>query len=547
MHGASDVTVVVRTVDGQALGRLLARLADGRLPQRVIIVDDRDRPRRGSQPQLPTDLAGPLTSRLTVLEGPRRGPLSARNVGWRPATTPWVAFIAEDAEVPADWFAALVDDLRSAAVDEGRPGLWTRGASPVVVVYGRQQGEPAPTEGSEPEPRAQLEPRAQGGAGVQAAAWDTVDAAYRRDVLAALGGFDERIGDPSLGQLEFEMRVGRRARFVRGARTVKHPAATGVRKGGMLPQHSRAAEVLLARLYGRVWRLDAGVPATGVTGHLLTSAALAVGATAAVVAAVGKRRAAWLVTAAAAGGWAVGTVNTIAERLRQSSPSPPATVWVVVTSPFQSLVATRWWLEGARRAIRASPWGPTRPKAVLFERSVLESAGAPEFAPTAQSAPAFAPTAYAAPEAAEAVQRLRRAGIGMAVLAAQPEIATGLASATSVDAANAELGERLGGVDVWAVCPHGPGERCDCRPPRPALVHRAVQHLGVSTADCVLIGQREDFLAAAVHAGVRAIACRTASEPDQDAAVAFETESSLDGLVDRILAESGVVPVASAP
>src|SRR6266542_3198741 len=150
MSDRSRFDVVVPTVGRPSLERLLEALAraDGPLPGRVLLVDDRRRPDR---PLLPGGVPGRLARQTVVIGGRAAGPAAARNDGWRRATATWVALPA--ARPPTDW-------ERNVAALEG-------------------------------------------------ARWATADLAYRRAVLAEVGGFDERFRRAYREDADLALRVVR--------------------------------------------------------------------------------------------------------------------------------------------------------------------------------------------------------------------------------------------------------------------------------------------------------------------------------------------------
>ena len=88
------------------------------------------------------------------------------------------------------------------------------------------------------------------------------------------------------------------------------------------------------------------------------------------------------------------------------------------------------------------------------------------------------------PRTAEAVCRLNRAGVAAVMVTNQTGIARGYFTEETLHAANARMREALeaGGarLDGLYVCMHHPSEgeppyraQCDCRKPRPGLLHRA--------------------------------------------------------------------------
>src|SRR5213078_1928552 len=96
------------------------------------------------------------------------GPAAARNVGWRRARAPVVAFTDDDCVPDPGWLAAGV-------------GVLERDAG-VAAVTGRVV-VPLPDKPTDYERDA---------AGLEGAEFVTANCFCRRDVLAALGGFDER-------------------------------------------------------------------------------------------------------------------------------------------------------------------------------------------------------------------------------------------------------------------------------------------------------------------------------------------------------------------
>ena len=158
---AADVTVVVPTYNRR---ELLARTLDSleRLdprPAEVIVVSD------GS-----TDGTGDLVRgrRLSLLESHSTGAGGARNVGWRAARTAIVAFVDDDCTVEPRWADALAEYFADteAGLVQGRT---------------RPAGEAGPNDRT-------LDIRWGNGL------FESCNIAYRREVLEAVGGFDESFG-----------------------------------------------------------------------------------------------------------------------------------------------------------------------------------------------------------------------------------------------------------------------------------------------------------------------------------------------------------------
>lgn len=99
------------------------------------------------------------------------------------------------------------------------------------------------------------------------------------------------------------------------------------------------------------------------------------------------------------------------------------------------------------------------------------------------------------PGVREALQRLRAAGLQLAVVTNQSGIARGLYRERDLAAVHRRLHEELGGVvSAWLHCPHHPeatgpyGGACSCRKPLPGLLHQARELLGVSFAGSFVVG-----------------------------------------------------------
>src|SRR4051812_19130369 len=159
----SDCTVVVPTIGRPSLDVLLDALAgaSGPRPAELVLVDDRPTgvPLSPQRPGLPP---------VRVVRTGGGGPAAARNLGWRTARTPWIAFLDDDVVPDPDWYERRADarDPRRAAGAGGRGG----GGVPRRTARRPPDGNRGP-------------------AGLASSSWITADLAYRRSALAAVGGF----------------------------------------------------------------------------------------------------------------------------------------------------------------------------------------------------------------------------------------------------------------------------------------------------------------------------------------------------------------------
>jgi D-glycero-D-manno-heptose 1,7-bisphosphate phosphatase len=124
------------------------------------------------------------------------------------------------------------------------------------------------------------------------------------------------------------------------------------------------------------------------------------------------------------------------------------------------------------------------------------------------------------PGSAEAIAALNRAGWAVVVVTNQSGVARGLFSFDSVGlvhhAITAMLSDRGAHVDAFQFCPHHPEAEiaefrrdCDCRKPRPGMLHRAARELGLDLAASWMVGDRTSDLEAGAAAGCRTALVRT--------------------------------------
>jgi histidinol-phosphate phosphatase family protein len=495
--------VVIPTAGRESLSRLLDSLAEGGgpPPARTIVVDDRPEP-------VPIERPG-----IEVLASGGRGPAAARNVGWRAATAEWVAFLDDDVVAPPGWRAGLADDLE----DLPEHAAGSQGAIRVPPTDSRR-----PTDWE------------RNVRGLEDARWATADMAYRRPALAAVGGFDERFRrayreDADLGlrliEAGFEIRAG--------SRHVIHPVRPAGPGVSVRLQAGNADDALMRAVHGRDWRERAGAPRGRLPLHVLTTAA---GLAAVAALAAGRRRAAGVAAAA----WAAATAEfawrrtapgprsakEIATMTWTSAALPPAAVWHRLRGELRARREVRpGALAAPPRAARPS-WG--RPAAVLLDRDGTLVQDVPYNGDPAAVRPM--------PGARDALERLRAAGVQLAVVSNQSGVGRGLLSESDVRAVNARIEELLGPLGPWMICPHAPDDGCTCRKPAPGLIVRASDALRVPVSDCVVVGDIGADVAAARAAGARSVLVPTPRTRDHEIAEAPAVASSLDGAVDLILA-----------
>ncbi|MBV9382743.1 MAG: HAD-IIIA family hydrolase, partial [Streptosporangiaceae bacterium] len=164
--------------------------------------------------------------------------------------------------------------------------------------------------------------------------------------------------------------------------------------------------------------------------------------------------------------------------------------------------ATWHWLRGRWRARRAHGWPPP-PKAVLFDRDGTLVHDVPYNGDPARVTPVAG--------AAEAIAALRRAGIRPGVVTNQSGVGQGRITVSQMAAVNERIDRLIGPFSTWQVCQHTAEDGCGCRKPAPGLIAAAAAELGVTPAECVVIGDIGADIAAARAAGARGVLVPTAA------------------------------------
>jgi HAD superfamily hydrolase (TIGR01662 family) len=141
------------------------------------------------------------------------------------------------------------------------------------------------------------------------------------------------------------------------------------------------------------------------------------------------------------------------------------------------------------------------------------------------------------PTACQALDLLREAGIPTGVITNQSGIALGLVSPAEVAAVNSRIDRLLGPFAVWEVCPHGALDGCRCRKPRPGMILRAAERLGIPPPELAVIGDIGSDVAAARAAGARGILVPTPVTRRAEIRDAEEVAMTLHGAVARLLTD----------
>lgn len=269
--------------------------------------------------QLPTD----GVEVLVVYDTDRRGPAATRNIGWRRARYDWVSFLDDDVIPGPTWFADLKHDLEFGTDMPVRVG-GVQGNVSVPLPAGRR-----PTDWE----------RSTGG--LASAAWITADMAYRREALAAVGGFDENFPRAYREDADLAFRIRMVGySLVRGRRVVVHPVRPEGPWISLRVQRGNADDAYLRRKYGPRWRRILRVPPGRKRAHL---AVTALGA--ATLACLGVRalRPASVVFGLS---WLAGTAGFAWQRIAPGPRTPREIGTMLASSAVIPPLAVLHWLRG---------------------------------------------------------------------------------------------------------------------------------------------------------------------------------------------------------
>lgn len=113
------------------------------------------------------------------------------------------------------------------------------------------------------------------------------------------------------------------------------------------------------------------------------------------------------------------------------------------------------------------------------------------------------------PEAGPAIRRLNEAGLQVVVVTNQSGAARGYFPPALVEEVHRHLEDLLARegarVDAIYTCLHAPDAGCSCRKPRPGLLLRAAEELGLDLSRSYLVGDRYVDIQTAAQAGVQGI------------------------------------------
>ena len=149
------------------------------------------------------------------------------------------------------------------------------------------------------------------------------------------------------------------------------------------------------------------------------------------------------------------------------------------------------------------------------------------------------------PGVPEAIRLLGEHGFKVVVITNQSGIGRGYFSEEALHLIHRHMLEELAkhGARVDAIyhCPHHPDDGCDCRKPRPGMLLRAAEELGIDLGGSYMVGDAESDVGAGKAAGCRTARIATPTNP-QDADPADHTAADLLSIA-RWIIENAASPI----
>jgi D-glycero-D-manno-heptose 1,7-bisphosphate phosphatase len=145
------------------------------------------------------------------------------------------------------------------------------------------------------------------------------------------------------------------------------------------------------------------------------------------------------------------------------------------------------------------------------------------------------------PWSVDAIRALNQAGLLVVIVTNQAGVARGYFDEELVRQTHAVMDQRVreGGarIDAYYYCPHHPDATvevyratCDCRKPKPGMIHRAAAELGIDVARSFVVGDRWLDVRMGQAAGAAAILVRTG--------YGLEEEAQPDGISADLVADN---------
>ena len=123
------------------------------------------------------------------------------------------------------------------------------------------------------------------------------------------------------------------------------------------------------------------------------------------------------------------------------------------------------------------------------------------------------------PGALAALRRLGQSKYAIAIVTNQSAVGRGIITLDEALAINQQMVTKIraseGRIDACFLCPHSPGDGCDCRKPNPGMLLQAAGELGLDLRRSYLIGDAVSDIEAAQATGAQGILVLTGRGDEQ--------------------------------
>ncbi|OED36795.1 D-glycero-beta-D-manno-heptose-1,7-bisphosphate 7-phosphatase [Chromatiales bacterium (ex Bugula neritina AB1)] len=146
----------------------------------------------------------------------------------------------------------------------------------------------------------------------------------------------------------------------------------------------------------------------------------------------------------------------------------------------------------------------------------------------------------------DAIARLCQADYRVVVVTNQSGIARGLVTLEELHAIHERMHQAVaasgGRIDAVFICPHKPDDDCNCRKPRPGMLHSVMQRLDIELAGVPLVGDSLRDVQSAMVVGATPVLVRTGhgsrTLEENRHLENIEVHDDLASFVDELLADS---------
>ena len=139
------------------------------------------------------------------------------------------------------------------------------------------------------------------------------------------------------------------------------------------------------------------------------------------------------------------------------------------------------------------------------------------------------------PDTIEALKYLADNNFEVILITNQAGIAEGRINAQDFTRINNKVIEMLApsGVKILKtfMCPHAPGDNCECRKPKPTMLLEAAKEFDIDLARCYMVGDRESDIKAGINAGTKTILVKTANIPVESKDANYTAPNLLDAVM----------------